>query len=84
MEAAWNTKKRAANTAVQKSILVEHEKEVKTLTGDELESYYNKIKQQKKNSNLQILLIKKTVKLKKKLMYILINHLNHGSLVQST
>ena len=37
MEAAWNTKKRAANTAVQKSLLVEHDnKEVKTLTGDEI------------------------------------------------
>ena len=36
MEAARITKKRAANTAVQKSLLVEHDEEVKTLTGDEI------------------------------------------------
>ena len=46
MEIAWNTKKRIANTAVQKSILVE-EKEDETITGEKFESYLKCVNKQK-------------------------------------
>jgi hypothetical protein len=53
MEAAWNSKKRVANTAVQKGILIEKDKDFETKTGDKIESYHD-IKQQKKNHVLSI------------------------------
>jgi hypothetical protein len=46
MEVAWNTKKRIANTAVQKSILVE-EKEDEIITGEKFESYLKCVNKQK-------------------------------------
>ena len=53
MEATWYTKKRLANTEVQKSILVDQDKKDETI-GDEFESYLSNVKQRRKCSSLKI------------------------------